>query len=40
MLEYLITNARIIDGTGKPSYTGSVGIKEGKLVMTHGKEMA
>ena len=29
MLEYLITNARIIDGTGKSYYIGSVGIKEG-----------
>jgi len=40
MLEYLITNARIIDGTGKPYYIGSVGIKEGKLVMPHSREMA
>ena len=36
MLDYLIKNARIIDGTGAVSYTGSVGIREGKLVMVNG----
>ena len=32
MLDYLIKNVRIIDGTGGPSYMGSVGIRDGKLV--------
>ena len=40
MLDYVIKNARIIDGTGKPSFIGSVGIQAGKLVMIHGKEKA
>ena len=34
MLDMLIKNATVIDGSGKPSYTGSVGIKDGKLVMS------
>lgn len=34
MLDILIQNATIIDGSGKPSYTGSLGIKDGKLVMS------
>ena len=38
MLDYLILNAKIVDGTGKPSYKGSVGIKDGKIVMTKGTE--
>ena len=40
MLDYVIKNARIIDGTGKPSFIGSVVIQAGKLVMIHGKEKA
>jgi len=35
MLDILIQNATVIDGSGKPSYTGSVGVKDGKLVMSH-----
>ncbi len=31
MLDLLITNAQIIDGTGAPAYTGSVGIKDGRI---------
>ena len=33
MLDVLIKNGEIVDGSGSPSYTGSVGIKDGKLVM-------
>ena len=33
MLDILIQNATVIDGSGKPAYMGSVGIKDGKLVM-------
>ena len=40
MLDYLILNAKIIDGTGRPSYSGSIGIKDGKIVMTKGTEEA
>ena len=40
MLDYLIQNARIIDGSGAPSYIGSVGIRGGKLVLTSGNEPA
>ena len=29
--DLLITNARIIDGTGGPSVTGSVGVRDGKI---------
>ena len=36
MLDYLIHNARIIDGSGEASYVGSVGIADGKLVMVQG----
>lgn len=32
-MEVLIKNARIVDGTGDPSYVGNVGIKNGKLVL-------
>lgn len=34
----LITNATIIDGSGAPAHKGSVGIKDGKLVMRRGTE--
>lgn len=27
MLDYLIKNAKVIDGTGKPAYMASVGVK-------------
>jgi len=40
MLDYLIKNARIIDGTGSPSYIGDLGIAGGKLVMAQGNEEA
>jgi N-acyl-D-amino-acid deacylase len=30
--DLLITNARIIDGTGGPSITGSVGVRDGRIV--------
>ncbi len=40
MLDYLIVNAKIVDGTGKPSYKGCVGIKDGKIVMAKGTEEA
>ncbi|MAP96560.1 MAG: hypothetical protein CMK07_16605 [Ponticaulis sp.] len=30
--DILITNARIVDGTGSPWYRGSVGVDEGKIV--------
>ncbi len=29
--DLLITNARIIDGTGGPSITGSVGVRDGRV---------
>ncbi len=29
MLDIFITNAKIVDGTGKPSYIGDIGIKDG-----------
>lgn len=31
MLELLIQNARIVDGTGMPAYHGDVGIRDGKI---------
>ena len=31
MLDLLITNAQIIDGTGRPAYAGAIGIKAGKI---------
>lgn len=40
MLDLLIQNARIIDGTGAPSYKGSIGVKDGKIVMAQGTEQA
>ena len=36
MLDYLIQNARVIDGSGAPAYVGSVGIQNGKLVAVTG----
>jgi len=32
MLDIIIKNGRIVDGTGKPSYKGSLAIKDGKVV--------
>ncbi|MEA4955187.1 MAG: D-aminoacylase [Pseudoflavonifractor sp.] len=40
MLDVLIRNARVIDGSGAPSYQGSVGIQNGKLVLAAGTEEA
>ena len=40
MLDYLIKNARIIDGSGAPSYMGNVGIQKGKLVLLQGEAPA
>ena len=31
MLDLLITNAKIIDGTGKPAFNGAIGVKDGKI---------
>jgi len=40
MIDYLIKNAKIIDGSGTPAYAGSLGIKDGKLVEANGAEEA
>lgn len=40
MLDFLIQNARIIDGTGEPSRMGSVGVKDGKIVLDPGTQEA
>lgn len=40
MLDCLILNAKIVDGTGKRSYKGCVGIKDGKIVIAKGTEEA
>ena len=32
-MDILIKNAKIIDGTGNPAYIGTVGIRDGKLVL-------
>lgn len=40
MLDCLIKNARIIDGTGGPARSGHLGILNGKLVMANGTEEA
>ena len=33
MLDLLIKNARIVDGTGMPAYVSHVGIREGKIAV-------
>ena len=33
-MDTLIRNAKIIDGSGAPAYTGNVGIQGGKLVLS------
>jgi len=40
MLDVRIENARIIDGSGKPAYTGNLGVSGEKLVMPVGGEEA
>lgn len=40
MLDMLIKNGTIIDGTGKPSFPGSVGVMGDKIVMAKGDEEA
>lgn len=40
MLDFLIKNATIVDGTGAPAYRGSVGIADGKIVMNPSGEAA
>lgn len=40
MLDVLIKNARIIDGSGSPAYNGCVGILDGKIVPASGAEEA
>ena len=32
MIDILIKNGKIIDGTGKDAYVGTFGIKDGKIV--------
>lgn len=38
MLNYVIRNAMIADGTGKPAYPGTVGIRNGKIVRNGSEE--
>lgn len=38
MLDTLIRNATIVDGSGGPKYAGSVGIQNGKIVMDPSEE--
>lgn len=40
MLDVLIKNANVIDGSGAPAFAGNVGILNGKLVMAQGNEDA
>ena len=39
-MEVLFKNVQIIDGTGKPPYKGSVGISDGKTVLSGLPEQA
>lgn len=40
MLDLLIQNARLIDGSGRPAYIGNLGIRAGKLVLAVENEEA
>ncbi|MDO4267321.1 MAG: D-aminoacylase [Eubacteriales bacterium] len=40
MLDVLIKNANIIDGSGAPAYRGNVGIENGKIVLPEGEPEA
>ena len=40
MLDVLIKNAKIIDGSGTPAYAGNVGIENGKICIAEGSEAA
>ena len=40
MLDYLIRNARIADGTGRPAYLGCIGIQNGTFTAASGTEAA
>ena len=34
MLDLIIRNGKVVDGTGLPAYTGDIGINNGKIVIT------
>ena len=36
MLDLIIQNGKIVDGSGNPWYDGDVGIKEGRIVLMAG----
>src|SRR5262245_39581565 len=40
MLDVLIRNARVIDGTGAPSFHGSIGVRQGRIVLDAKGETA
>lgn len=40
MLDLLFRNITIVDGSGKPSYVGSVGVKEGKITFNVNQDAA
>lgn len=40
MLDVLIKDAKVIDGSGAPAFDGNVGIQAGKLIMAKGDEEA
>ena len=40
MLDILIQNGSIVDGTGKKAYTGNIGISGEKITFHTGKESA
>ncbi|SHI39233.1 hypothetical protein [Lutispora thermophila] len=40
MLDYLIKNGQIIDGTGSPASYGDIGIRSGKIIMNPKEEAA